>query len=155
MVAKAIAAASAQSPARLATVALPGPTGESNQLTEYGRGVVLCLGPDAPSARAQADLARQSGAIPVLIAPGLGAGEGIDATLPPALLTELEGFSAVACNARNDDLAPLRQALADRDGPIIPLLCEDDLARRLILERHVCIDTTAAGGNASLLAELS
>jgi RHH-type proline utilization regulon transcriptional repressor/proline dehydrogenase/delta 1-pyrroline-5-carboxylate dehydrogenase len=155
MVAKAIAAASAQSPARLATVALPGPTGESNQLTEYGRGVVLCLGPDAPSARAQADLARQSGAIPVLIAPGLGAGEGIDATLPPALLTELEGFSAVACNARNDILTPLRQALADRDGPIIPLLCEDDLARRLILERHVCIDTTAAGGNASLLAELS
>jgi RHH-type proline utilization regulon transcriptional repressor/proline dehydrogenase/delta 1-pyrroline-5-carboxylate dehydrogenase len=35
---------------------------------------------------------------------------------------------------------------------LIPLICESDPNPRLILERHICIDTTAAGGNARLLA---
>jgi len=34
----------------------------------------------------------------------------------------------------------------------VPLAGGDDLASYCLLERHVCIDTTAAGGNASLLA---
>jgi RHH-type proline utilization regulon transcriptional repressor/proline dehydrogenase/delta 1-pyrroline-5-carboxylate dehydrogenase len=154
-VSQALAAANTQSPARLTTLALPGPTGESNQLTEYGRGVVLCLGPDAASARHQAQQARDSGAIPVLVAPGLSPAEGINGVVQVELLSELGGFAAVASYARDDTLGPIRQALAARQGPIIPILCEQDLARRLVLERHVCIDTTAAGGNATLLAELS
>jgi RHH-type proline utilization regulon transcriptional repressor/proline dehydrogenase/delta 1-pyrroline-5-carboxylate dehydrogenase len=46
----------------------------------------------------------------------------------------------------------LRQALAARDGAILPLWTSPDMARLQPVERHVCIDTTAAGGNAALLA---
>ena len=49
-------------------------------------------------------------------------------------------------------LKPWRQALARREGPIIPLLSTPAEAERLLIERHVCIDTTASGGNAELLA---
>ena len=44
------------------------------------------------------------------------------------------------------------QALAARAGALVPLITEADPAPRLVLERHLCIDTTAAGGNAALLA---
>ncbi|MEL6748646.1 MAG: hypothetical protein AAFO79_12690, partial [Pseudomonadota bacterium] len=46
----------------------------------------------------------------------------------------------------------IRLALADRPGPLLPLITDADLATRTRLERHVSIDTTAAGGNAALLA---
>jgi RHH-type proline utilization regulon transcriptional repressor/proline dehydrogenase/delta 1-pyrroline-5-carboxylate dehydrogenase len=45
-----------------------------------------------------------------------------------------------------------RQALAGREGVLVPLITETNAAERLIVERHLCIDTTAAGGNASLIA---
>ena len=47
----------------------------------------------------------------------------------------------------------MREALARRPGPILPLITEPAAAERYVLERHVCVDTTAAGGNASLLAQ--
>ena len=34
-------------------------------------------------------------------------------------------------------------------GAIIPLITETDDRSRYVLERHVCVDTTAAGGNAA------
>ena len=43
-------------------------------------------------------------------------------------------------------------ALAARDGALVGLACGADLAARCRIERHICIDTTAAGGNAALLA---
>jgi RHH-type proline utilization regulon transcriptional repressor/proline dehydrogenase/delta 1-pyrroline-5-carboxylate dehydrogenase len=49
----------------------------------------------------------------------------------------------------------LAQALAQRDGPILPLITGQPDAAHALQERHVCIDTTAAGGNAQLLAEVS
>jgi RHH-type proline utilization regulon transcriptional repressor/proline dehydrogenase/delta 1-pyrroline-5-carboxylate dehydrogenase len=45
-----------------------------------------------------------------------------------------------------------RQALAARTGPLVPLVTGDDLEHCCMRERHTCIDTTATGGNASLLA---
>jgi RHH-type proline utilization regulon transcriptional repressor/proline dehydrogenase/delta 1-pyrroline-5-carboxylate dehydrogenase len=50
------------------------------------------------------------------------------------------------------DLKPWRQALSRREGQIIPLITRPSDAEHLIRERHVCIDTTASGGNAELLA---
>ena len=47
----------------------------------------------------------------------------------------------------------MRAALARRSGPILPLIAEQDAPERYVLERHLCVDTTAAGGNASLLAQ--
>jgi RHH-type proline utilization regulon transcriptional repressor/proline dehydrogenase/delta 1-pyrroline-5-carboxylate dehydrogenase len=46
----------------------------------------------------------------------------------------------------------LRIALAGRDGAIVPLETRTIAPERYVVERHLCIDTTAAGGNASLLA---
>ena len=46
----------------------------------------------------------------------------------------------------------IRQALAERTGPIVPLVTEVLYPAAYAHERSVCVDTTAAGGNASLLA---
>ena len=47
------------------------------------------------------------------------------------------------------------KALAERDGPIVPLITAYPDTAYVMQERHVCIDTTAAGGNAALLAEVA
>jgi len=46
------------------------------------------------------------------------------------------------------------QALAKRDGAIVPLIAGPIDAGHVLHERHICIDTTAAGGNAALLADV-
>jgi len=134
---------------QISTASLPGPTGESNRLSTYGRGVVLCLGPTAMLARQQAKVAKEAGCTPICIVPG--AEDGLDGVVQPDVLTKLENFAAVIYAGENAQ--DYREALAAREGAIIPLLCENDLEERLRLERHICIDTTAAGGNASLLAQ--
>jgi RHH-type proline utilization regulon transcriptional repressor/proline dehydrogenase/delta 1-pyrroline-5-carboxylate dehydrogenase len=139
----------------LRTVSLPGPTGESNRLSEFGRGVILCLGPSAKAARKQMDVARQNGCAAVGVAPGLTGDGCVDGYLNPQALAGLHGFDAVACQADDDVLRAMRIALAGRAGKLIPLFAEADLAERCRIERHICVDTTAAGGNASLLAEVS
>ena len=153
--------------ARFAALDLPGPTGESNRLSFAPRGVVLCLGPGADAARAQAALAREAGNAVVVVADGathaLGAEAAaaaadacvrvLDGQVAPAALATLPGIAAVACCAERSVLAAMRTALARRSGPILPLISEHDAPERYALERHVCVDTTAAGGNASLLAE--
>ena len=39
-----------------------------------------------------------------------------------------------------------------RKGPILPLVTDMPDAAHALLHRHICIDTTASGGNAQLLA---
>ncbi|NNK78135.1 MAG: bifunctional proline dehydrogenase/L-glutamate gamma-semialdehyde dehydrogenase PutA [Litoreibacter sp.] len=137
--------------AQLETNDLPGPTGESNRLSVHGRGTVLCLGPGAVAARVQAQIARENGCAAVLVASGLLASEGPDGLLDPSALETLSGFDLVAMEdsaGRGD----VREALAARPGPIIGLASAIELAERCRLERHICIDTTAAGGNTNLLA---
>jgi RHH-type transcriptional regulator, proline utilization regulon repressor / proline dehydrogenase / delta 1-pyrroline-5-carboxylate dehydrogenase len=46
----------------------------------------------------------------------------------------------------------VRDVLAERKGPIVPLVTELLYPAAYAHERAVCVDTTAAGGNASLLA---
>ena len=149
--------------ARFAALDLPGPTGESNRLSFAPRGVVLCLGPGADAARAQCALAREAGNAVVVVAAGathaLGAEAAdacvrvLDGQVAPDALATLPGIAAVACSAERSVLAAMRTALARRPGPILPLISEHDTPERYALERHVCVDTTAAGGNATLLAE--
>ncbi|MEJ6389722.1 bifunctional proline dehydrogenase/L-glutamate gamma-semialdehyde dehydrogenase PutA [Gymnodinialimonas ulvae] len=126
----------------LSDTLLPGPTGETNRLTTHPRGRILCLGPGMEAARAQASAATRTGNAPVL-APDLPATEL--ASLPP--------FDAVIY--WGEDARAYRLALAAHPGPILPLVTEADPTPRLILERHICIDTTAAGGNAALLASVA
>ena len=68
------------------------------------------------------------------------------------MLTGLSGFAVVAFWGPDGDSIALRRALAAREGVIIPLVTGHALADYCILERHICIDTTAAGGNTALLA---
>ena len=126
-------------PKPLHTLDLPGPTGESNRLSAYQRAPLVCLG---PAADAQAHAIRALGGLAVT-APGL----------PADALTRLPISGALWWG---DDAAGRAYALAlsQRAGPIIPLIATPDAAHAL-LERHVCIDTTASGGNAQLLATAS
>ncbi len=134
---------------------LPGPTGESNVLSTYGRGVFLCLGPTLEAAQNQAQIARAHGCGAVVIAPGAQGEADVDGMLTPDQLGTLSGFDAVVSWANESSLRELRTVLAARDGALIPLINGEDFGDRCHLERHICVDTTAAGGNASLLAQAS
>jgi RHH-type proline utilization regulon transcriptional repressor/proline dehydrogenase/delta 1-pyrroline-5-carboxylate dehydrogenase len=142
---------------------MPGPTGESNTLEVHPRGVVLCLGPDEPSARKQAELALAHGNGVVVVSPGatrianeLGIDGsiigGVDKKLAPAAIEAGLMVDAICHFGDDEALRPWRQALARRDGAIVPLIASAADGGRLIIERHICIDTTASGGNAELLA---
>ena len=126
------------------TLALPGPTGESNRLTCIPRAPLLCLGPSAATAATQAQAVRALGGRAVE-APGLD----------PAALTGLQGFSGALHWGEDHAARGFLRALAARPGPILPLITDHPDAAHVLLERHVCIDTTASGGNAQLLAEAS
>jgi RHH-type proline utilization regulon transcriptional repressor/proline dehydrogenase/delta 1-pyrroline-5-carboxylate dehydrogenase len=119
---------------------LPGPTGESNRLTLSPRAPLLCLGPGRAAAAAQARDVRALGGHAVE-APGLD----------PQTLATLQGFSGALWWGDTDTGRAYATALATRPGPILPLIAAPDLGHAL-LERHLCIDTTASGGNAQLLA---
>jgi RHH-type proline utilization regulon transcriptional repressor/proline dehydrogenase/delta 1-pyrroline-5-carboxylate dehydrogenase len=143
---------------------MPGPTGESNRLTHHPRGRVLCLGPGTEAACRQAELALALGNAVLLVAPGaqeaardLKAAAGsalavLDGVVASEDLTGLRGLAAVVSQSPEGDLRALRRALAARDGMLVPLIAEAEDPERFLLERLTCIDTTAAGGNASLLA---
>ncbi|MCY1128246.1 bifunctional proline dehydrogenase/L-glutamate gamma-semialdehyde dehydrogenase PutA [Frigidibacter sp. RF13] len=133
----------ARSHATLSEEALPGPTGESNRLSLYPRAPLLCLGPGAEAARDQAAKVRALGGIAVE-APG---------RLPAEVLTTLDGFSGALWWGPEAEARALTQALAARKGPILPLITGLPDRGHVTEARHLCIDTTASGGNAALLAE--
>ena len=128
-------------------VELPGPTGESNRYFLVPRKRVLCLGPGKAAAEEQAKRARALGCNAIAIASGCVL--GIDGLVGAETLSRLNDIDAVVCWSQA--AKPLRQALADRPGAIVPLLREQNFEQWLVVERHACIDTTAAGGNVALL----
>ena len=146
---------------------LPGPTGESDRLSLHPKGTVLCLGPEAATATAQAVQALAAGCAVVIAAEGADGAEAsalraagapviaLRGTVAAPTLTELAGLAVVAAAGGTDWTRALRIALAARDGAILPLETEVIGPARYVTERHLCIDTTAAGGNASLLASVS
>ncbi len=119
---------------------LPGPTGEANTLRTIQRGPILCMGPGTEAMHRQIEMVIKLGGIAV----------GADGTLTPQELTQLENIHGVIW--WGDDAKAYSQALANRPGPIIPLITDVPDLGHVVHERHLCIDTTAAGGNARLLA---
>ncbi|MCP4817551.1 MAG: bifunctional proline dehydrogenase/L-glutamate gamma-semialdehyde dehydrogenase PutA, partial [Shimia sp.] len=152
-----LAIAAAPRPPRipLSRLELPGPTGESNLLSTYGRGVFLCLGPTLDAARLQAEICRAHGCTAVVVAPNADRSGEVDGTVPAEALASLTGVEGVVSWAPEADLWDMRKELAARDGALLPLISDENFGARCLLERHICIDTTAAGGNASLLAQAS
>jgi RHH-type proline utilization regulon transcriptional repressor/proline dehydrogenase/delta 1-pyrroline-5-carboxylate dehydrogenase len=141
-----------------AAMVLPGPTGESNMLSLHPRGRVACIADDEEALRAQLRLATATGNVAVLTRSPLteavagdfgGRGEIVAdalAAAPDAVL-----FAGIDARALE-----IRQTLAAADGPIVPMLIVDAHRfgdpMRLVYERTLTINTTASGGNASLLS---
>ncbi len=167
-------------------VALPGPTGETNEYRLHNRGVFVCVGSGQPSIAGWIGMiaAAVAAGNPILVLPSeyaTLAGAYIfsyfrDAGLPakslhflPTRSDEILSFllqdtriAGVAHLGDNDITYALDAKLAQREGPIIPLIAtteEQGLGGmfanprnlyRFATARTLSINTTAAGGNASL-----
>jgi RHH-type proline utilization regulon transcriptional repressor/proline dehydrogenase/delta 1-pyrroline-5-carboxylate dehydrogenase len=127
----------------LSEVDLPGPTGESNRLSLYPRLPVLCLGPGAATAAEQVRSVEARGGIGVAAA----------GRVAPEALATLQGFSAAIWWGDEAQARAYGLALAARQGPILPLITGLPDRGHVTEARHLCVDTTASGGNAALLAE--
>ncbi len=136
---------------------LPAPTGETNTLALLPRGRVACIATDELALEAQVQLALSLRNTVLL--PASPAGQRVAArhggrcetaadplsTLPDAVL-----FDGSASNAR-----AIRLRLAAQDGLLVPLIVARNgvyATARLVCERTLTINTTASGGNASLLS---
>ena len=89
----------------LSTTAMPGVTGESNRLSVYPRGAVLCLGPTAADASAQAVLAAGQGCLPVIAAAGASGANAVAGFLERDNLATIDGIDAVMLWSDAADLA--------------------------------------------------
>ena len=138
---------------------LTGPVGERNVYITEARGAVLCV------AAEQSELLRQIGAALVTgnrAVIGKGGLVGL-----PALSTALDAWvleaasplreevSAALFSGTAADMQSLNQALAQRDGQIVPVYVAASGGSYplewLVQERSVSTNTTAAGGNANLM----
>jgi RHH-type transcriptional regulator, proline utilization regulon repressor / proline dehydrogenase / delta 1-pyrroline-5-carboxylate dehydrogenase len=142
------------------SMVLPGPTGERNSLDFAPRGIVLCA-------------ASSVGGLLNQLAGAFATGNRValteeSAALLPAGLPQAVRDATQSVSAKALLLAPLHVALVDaacmaalapqlaaRDGALIPVIETSDTSAvplwRLVAERAVCVNTTAAGGNASLM----
>ncbi len=155
--------------------ALPGPTGERNSLSVHGRGLMFALGGgDSPQVsllmQSVAGLACGNAVAMAYLKNNALSSWWLQSLsqegLAPALiaivdLPEPAGFSlpanlkvvAIEGEDQGDDqgVRNWRIALAESVGPRLPLISLDEGLYRLITERVVSVDTTASGGNTSLL----
>ncbi|MEM6728533.1 MAG: aldehyde dehydrogenase family protein, partial [Pseudomonadota bacterium] len=120
---------------------LPGPTGETNTYRQHPRAGVFCAGPGATAAREQAAAARALGCARVI-----EAGDARPEDVP-------HDVSAVLY--WGEDAKRWQMALAAMYGPIRALILSPAETPSLLLEQTICVDTTASGGNAALLAASS
>lgn len=124
---------------------MPGPTGESNRLTTLPRPALLCMGPGPELAAAQARAVEALGGVAVQAS----------GRIDPAALTDGPGYGGVLWWGDADTGRAIETALAQRKGPIVPMIPGMPDPARVRAERHVCVDTTASGGNAQLLGAMA
>ena len=161
---------------QLSDIALPGPTGESNELRLHPRGVVGVIADRVnDTSREQWQAALACGNALVIAVPGEARDAAtrivdawISVGLPKAAMQILDTpfDAAAAALAASDQIdaivaqpayaADLNRRMAARQGAIVPLVTEvvADRLWRLCTEQTVTINTAAAGGNAALLAGL-
>jgi RHH-type proline utilization regulon transcriptional repressor/proline dehydrogenase/delta 1-pyrroline-5-carboxylate dehydrogenase len=141
-----------------APIALPGPTGESNVLSLHALGRVACIADGEGALHAQLRLAAATGNVALLqrsaLAERLAEQAGARCEIAPDPLAA--DPDAVLFAGGPDRALEIRQTLAEREGPIVPLLIVDGEREadplRLLRERTLTVNTTASGGNASLLS---
>ena len=146
------------------SLVLPGPTGERNTLSFAPRGAVLCSAKTVSAMLNQLAAVLATGNTPVIEAAASGL---IPAGLPKAVRSIIHTIDNVSDESDKDaialhlalvdsaDLARLHPLLAGREGALVPVLETSEHAPiplwRLVAERALCVNTTAAGGNASLM----
>ncbi len=132
-----------------AELVLPGPVGEQNLYNLRPRGGVLCVASDEAGLLLQVMAALATGNRAVVRRPhGVAALDG--------LVTDAGDTGCAVALVDAASLPALAAELAARDGAIVPLHrldANDDALplEWLMHERSVSINTTAAGGNASLM----
>jgi len=124
---------------------MPGPTGESNRLSCFPRAPTLCLGPGTEAVKRQSSDVMRLGGVAVAVP------EAVD----DDALAEVSGFSSAVWWGGPDIARRYAKALAARPGPIVRLVTDAIVEPDVLLERHVCVDSTASGGNVALLAATS
>ena len=145
-------------------IELPGPTGERNTLSFSPRGRILCGATTVDGMLHQLAAVFATGNTPVMLARALAMlPKGLPAVVRQAIqpLNEQDILSAhldmalldvdsartlrPQLAARPSEVGGLVQVIETRDDVLIPVW-------RLVAEHALCINTTAAGGNASLMA---
>ncbi|GJE43040.1 trifunctional transcriptional regulator/proline dehydrogenase/L-glutamate gamma-semialdehyde dehydrogenase [Methylobacterium soli] len=147
-------------------ITLPGPVGETNLYAFHPRGSVLCAAQTQAAMLAQVAAALATGNRAVVRAPesARAALADLPSSLRPWIAVEaagdLDAVAAVLWQGPAPALIALAGTLARRPGPIVPIhVARPDAAGEtsyplawLLTERATSINTSAAGGNASLMA---
>jgi RHH-type proline utilization regulon transcriptional repressor/proline dehydrogenase/delta 1-pyrroline-5-carboxylate dehydrogenase len=154
---------------------LPGPTGESNVLYLEPRGILVCFADKNVTFEywvLSIVTALATGNVVISVVSELFYAEAIEfreqfiATGAPEgvfqvaklhhlqpLLSE-DSLAGVVIDSESGRSSYMVKMLAKRTGPILPVITAeyyDHLIQRLLTEKTVSIDTTASGGNASLM----
>jgi RHH-type proline utilization regulon transcriptional repressor/proline dehydrogenase/delta 1-pyrroline-5-carboxylate dehydrogenase len=142
------------------TLALPGPTGERNGLEFVARGTVLCAAASTAGLLNQVVAAFATGNRALVLHNGSAP---LPANLPAEVKArlrfvgdaELEGSEFAMAMIDTGLPGKLAETLAARPGAIVGIVdtqAQQPIALwRLVAERALCVNTTAAGGNASLM----
>ena len=141
------------------TLVLPGPTGERNTLSFAARGPVLCAADSVDALLNQLTAVLATGNTAIVAA---SAAPLVPAGLPKAvrnLIQIADDISKIVNIAialvETSQAATLLPLLAAREGALVPIVEMSKNSSiptwRLVAERALCINTTAAGGNASLM----
>lgn len=132
---------------------LPGPVGEHNRYTTIPRGNVLCTAEEPAALFRQVSAALATGNR-ALVPPG-SLPESLSPWATPA--SAEDPLDAALYQGSQAGLLTLLADLARRPGLLVPTITADDseagyALECLVRERVVTTNTTAAGGNASLMA---
>jgi RHH-type proline utilization regulon transcriptional repressor/proline dehydrogenase/delta 1-pyrroline-5-carboxylate dehydrogenase len=141
---------------------LTGPTGEMNVLLFTGRGKIVCVANTFPTLLNQISATLISGNIPVLTADTF---QLLPNDFPQNIKESLEtvlhldsfddGIQVVLCENTVTD--SVRRTVSNRTSALVAVIETDADTEipiwRLVVERSVCINTAAAGGNAKLMSD--
>jgi RHH-type proline utilization regulon transcriptional repressor/proline dehydrogenase/delta 1-pyrroline-5-carboxylate dehydrogenase len=139
---------------------LPGPTGERNQLAFAPRGLVLCAASSTTALLNQLAAVFATGNHALVLAEGR---DQVLSSLPAAVKARLRFVAASDLDGSDIAIAlvdagvkeAVQRQLARRPGAIVGIVDTREgqsiALWRLVAERALCVNTTAAGGNASLM----
>jgi RHH-type proline utilization regulon transcriptional repressor/proline dehydrogenase/delta 1-pyrroline-5-carboxylate dehydrogenase len=144
---------------------LPGPTGERNTLRFVPRGKVMCVAHTTDALRAQLKVVATTGntavcpeemrALLAITCAGRVDANGAEVALIESAALGAFPLAAVLCATPADEVLAWRQRMAAREGPLVPVISPsaggEYVHWRLLAERVVSVNTTAAGGNTALM----